>query len=68
MEPVPGVSKLEIREPVTLLPEGTLGAQDLIVNLETDADTGPLDREQRKRVVRKLQRLEELEEENRRLK
>lgn len=45
-----------------------MGAQDLILHLETDDYSGPLDREQRKELVRKLQRLEELEEENRRLK
>ena len=62
------------------MPEGTL-TSDLVLYLETDDYSGPLDRETRKELVRKLKRLEKaeaelralrekarrLEEENRRL-
>lgn len=49
------------------MPEGTLGAPNLVLQLETDEYSGPLDRETRKELVRKLKRLEQLEEEHRRL-
>jgi transposase len=49
------------------VPEGTLATWDLVLQLETDDYSGPLDREQRRELVRKLKRLEELEAELRSL-